>query len=101
MYRNGTVRTSDWEKHVPDILFDTGASHSCYIAKSWLDDHRKELRAFVKPIKEAVKLGDNRTTVNISETITLNLSFYFDNNSESVESEVTMCSLDMPGKLSY
>ena len=98
MYRSGTISTSDWEKDVPDILFDTGATHSSYIAKSWLDDHRKELGAFVKPIKAAVTLGDNRTTVNISETITLNLSFYFDNNSESVESEVIMCVLDMPGK---
>ena len=41
-------------------------------------------------------LGDNKTTVSINEL--LNLSFYFENNSESVESEVTMCVLDMPGK---
>ena len=98
MYRNGTIKVRDLEKDVPDILFDTGASHSSYISKTWVDEHRGELSSFIKPTKAAVTLGDNRTTVNISEVLTLNLSFYFDNNSESVEAEVTMCVLDMPGK---
>ena len=98
MYKNGTIKVPGLEKDVSDILFDTGASHSSYISKSWVDDHRDELSAFIKPIKAAVTLGDNKTTVQISELLTLNLSFYFDNNSELVESEVTMCILDMPGK---
>ena len=98
MYRNGTIKVQDLEKDVPDILFDTGASHSSYISKTWVDGHRGELSSFIKPTKAAVTLGDNRTTVSISEVLTLNLSFYFDNNSESVEVEVTMCVLDMPSK---
>ena len=88
MYRNGTIKVRDLEKDVPDILFDTGASHSSYISKTWVDEHRGELSSLIKPTKAAVTLGDNRTTVNISEILTLNLSFYFDNNSESVEAEV-------------
>ena len=63
MYKNGTIKVPGLEKDVSDILFDTGASHSSYISKSWVDDHRDELSAFIKPIKAAVTLGDNKTTV--------------------------------------
>ena len=95
--KNETIKLPELkEKDVPDILFDTGASHSSYISKSWVDDYREALCTFIQPIKTSVTLGDNKTTVSINEL--LNLSFYFTNNSESVESEATMCVWDMPGK---
>ena len=49
--------------------------------------------------KNPINVGLIRSnTVGIPDQFALNLSFYFENNSESVESEVTMCILDMPGK---
>ena len=75
MYKSGTIKLPGLEKEVPDILFDTGASHSSYISKSWVDEHREALRAYIQPIKASVTLGDNKTTVSINELLTLNLSF--------------------------
>ena len=41
-----TIKLPESKKNVPDILFDTEASHSSYTSKSWVDDCRKELCAY-------------------------------------------------------
>ena len=97
MQKNGTIKGPGLERDVPDRLFDTGAGHSSYISKSWVDEHREELDAHINPIKVAKTLRANKITVSINELLTLQLSFYLDTNSDSVQSEMTMdihiCSL--------
>ena len=61
------------------VLFDTGATHSSYIAKSWVDANRTLLQPMIRQVNLKVKLGDNRTTMNITERVTLMVTFVDDN----------------------
>ena len=57
---------------IHDIFFDTGASHASYVSKDLVDFYRDMREDNIKKTKAKVILGDNKTTLKIEETLTLN-----------------------------
>lgn len=53
------------------ILLDTGALHSSYIAKRVVDKYRRQMQSRIRQVNGVVKLGDNKTSVTVSERVTL------------------------------
>ena len=83
---------------IHDILFDTGASHVSYVSKDLVDLYRDMWKDNIKKTKAKVILGDIKTTLNIEETLTLNLGFKYGDKTRDEIAQVTMCVIDMPGK---
>ena len=99
MYKNGyTKQKGNAGIIIHDILFDTGASHASYVSKDLVDLYRDMWKDNIKKTKAKVILGDNKTTLNIEETLTLNLGFKYGDKTRDETAEVTMCVIDMPGK---
>ena len=99
MFKNGyTKQKGKAGIIIHDILFDTGASHASYVSKDLVDLYRDMWKDNIKKAKAKVILGDNQTTLNIEETLTLNLGFKYGDKTQDETAEVTMCVIDMPGK---
>lgn len=61
-------------------LFDSGAQSDNYISQAYVDSHIAVFSDFILKHGSTVRLGDSHTIVNITEIITLPVSF-LDNNS--------------------
>ena len=61
--------------HVCRALFDTGALSANYISQELVDKHRGSLGSCIRRAKGHVCLGDNETTVEVSETLVVTVRF--------------------------
>ncbi len=74
-YTSATVLVDGLSITVPSVLFDSGAIHSSYVSRQFLDRHRPTLQPHVTRCSGVVKLGDNHTTVQITELVSLDILF--------------------------
>jgi hypothetical protein len=77
------------------ILFDSGALHSSYISKELVDQNRNELTPFLVPNSALVRLGDNKTMVNVKENLVIPVAFYHEG--KRCSAEVSFIVWSMPG----
>ena len=61
------------------VLFDSGALHSSYISSDFVSANIDLLNPFLRSSAGQVKLGDNRTVVNIDKVLEVPLLFVDDN----------------------
>jgi hypothetical protein len=75
-------------------LFDTGALHANYMARTFVDQHRKQLTPYLRQCTGTVTLADNKTKATITETLTIPMVFTDDNGREH-RAVVDFCVFDM------
>ena len=56
-------------------LFDTGALSANYLSQELVDRHRDILSPCIRKVRGQVCLGDNETTVEVSETLVVTVQF--------------------------
>ncbi len=72
----GMIKLKEGPELSMTCLFDTGAIHASYINKSWLDQHRNNIRDnIIVPVSGHVVLADGITTVNVSEKLLAVIEF--------------------------
>jgi hypothetical protein len=72
MYRIGMIeRDDDDDIPIPKCLFDTGASHTNYISKRFVDEHRNQLNKYIFKYESSTTLGDGKSKVAINEVAVL------------------------------
>jgi hypothetical protein len=94
VHRDGILKIANDEVMITNILFDSGALHSSYISKSFINKNRHILKDNIKKNDGFVKLGDNKTVVKVDETIQLPVSF-IDNNLKEHIAEVNFVVWEM------
>jgi hypothetical protein len=91
MHRPGKiVLVNGSEIFLKKVLFDSGALHASYISESLVNKHRQVLKPYLKKARGLVKLGNNKTTVPVSEIAVLPLEFK-DNYGCSHCADVELC----------
>ena len=78
------------------VLMDTGALHSSYISRDLVDKHRDAWRGKVMHVNGKVRLGDNKTEVNVTERIKIDVVLRAPDQ-QPVTAVVDFCVWDMPG----
>jgi hypothetical protein len=63
---------------VNNILFDSGALHHSYVSEELIYENYDYWKDSIKPVSVKVKLGDNDTSVTVTEAVTLRLSLIDD-----------------------
>ena len=86
-HTEGIIRTSNETIQVPCVLFDTGALHSSYVSREFVDRHRSKLAPYLHAKPGMVKLGDNTTSVKIEHSLRLPVTFV---DMKSVEHTATV-----------
>ena len=80
MHKEGYAICDNETYLIDTCLFDTGAQSDNYIAQSFVDKYSVVFKDSIFDHKSSVRLGDSVTTVNITQLVTLTVSF-IDNNS--------------------
>ena len=80
MHKEGYAICDNETYLIDTCLFDTGAQSDNYIAQSFVDKYSVVFQDSIFDHKSSVRLGDSVTTVNITQLVTLTVSF-IDNNS--------------------
>ena len=93
MHKSGNVIIENNSNIINECLFDSGAESDNFIAQAYIDTNCDILKEFISPYKSIVRSGDSKTTVNISQLITLSVTFV-DNNFKT--HEATLNFLIMP-----
>ena len=94
MYKTGYV-IENFETYIIDAaLFDTGASSDNYISEEYVNKYITIFQPHILQHDSTVRLGDSKTTVNITHIITLNISF-LDNNSITHEAMLNFSIMPM------
>ena len=57
------------------VLFDSGALHSSYMSKKFVNENRVQLKKFIYPVDSSVRLGDSHTTCMIEEVVIILILF--------------------------
>lgn len=79
MHKEGYAICDNETYLIDTCLFDTGAQSDNYIAQSFVDKYSVVFQDSIFDHKSSVRLGDSVTTVNITQLVTLTVSF-IDNN---------------------
>ena len=82
-----------------NVLLDSGALHGSYISKDWVNARRELLRADLRRVQGAVKMGDNKTLVPIQEILRINVILTRSTTGERVKARLDLAVLDMNGGL--
>ena len=71
MHRRGTIvfPYAPANDIAMSALFDTGATSSNYMSKSFLQNHSDYLQPYIQPYHARVKLGDNKTVMTITTVV--------------------------------
>jgi len=67
---------------VSNVLFDSGALHSSYISSKLVDKHLDILSTYITKTHGRVLLGDNKTEVNVTQMISIQVQFVDDDHLE-------------------
>jgi len=92
----GVIREDGEEVLLHKVLFDSGALHSSYVSKDLVDSRRTEWGSKITKATGLVRLGDNVTTQQVTERITLNVSF-IDRHGTEHSARVCFWVFNMPG----
>ena len=77
-----------------NVLWDSGACHRSYIARSIVEQHRDKWKSSISPFASTVRLADQLTTVRTTEKVRGQLGFVFDSG-EEVSAEIDAVVWDM------
>ena len=77
------------------VLFDSGALHSSYISKEIVDANRIELSPFLVANPGVVRLGDNKTLIDVKENLVIPIAFIYEG--KQISAEVSFIVWTMPG----
>jgi hypothetical protein len=91
VHKSGLIHLQNDNIHLQTVLFDSGAIQSNYIDEQFVNDNIVHLQPFLQPLKHSVKLGDNKTQLQLSHIITITFSF-IDSTLKSHEATIN-CSL--------
>jgi hypothetical protein len=80
------------------VLMDTGALHSRYISRDLVDKHRGAWRGKVIRCDGKVRLGDNKTEVNVTERVKIDVVLQAPDQ-QPVTTTVNFCVKDLPTRL--
>ena len=80
MYKIGYVVINNETYGFDKCLFDSGAQSDNYIATNYVNSHIDIFKDFILEHASTVKLGDSKTTVNITHIITLNIAILDSNH---------------------
>jgi hypothetical protein len=80
MHKIGYVIVKEDTYHINRCLFDSGALSDNYISQTFVDANADIFKDYILESKSTVKLGDSKTTVNITHIVTLEVSFQDTNN---------------------
>jgi hypothetical protein len=72
MHKTGNVIVSDNAYIIDQCLFDSGAESDNFILQKFID---MNCDIFISPHKSSIRLGDSKTTVNVSQIATLTVTF--------------------------
>ena len=75
MHKTGNVIVNDNAYIIDQCLFDSGAESDNFILQNFIDMNCDILAEFISPHKSSIRLGDSKTTVNISQIATLTVTF--------------------------
>ena len=75
MHKTGNVIVNDNAYIIDQCLFDSGAESDNFISQNFIDMNCDILAEFISPHKSSIRLGDSKTTVNISQIATLTVTF--------------------------
>ena len=78
------------------VILDSGALHSSYLSKNWVDRYRPDLKHHIRKVKGTVTLGDNETAIEVSERVSLKVDFV-DWQGAGHSGIVDFCVFSMPG----
>lgn len=95
----GECELKGFQIELSKILMDSGALHGSYISKEWVDSKRELLRPNLRKVNGAVKMGDNKTLVQIKEILRINVLLTRPSNNERRIARVDLAVLDMNGGL--
>ena len=73
MYRAGQAQSDGKSVYVGKILLDTGASSGSYVGRSLVN---RFPNLPIEPCTHKVRLGDNKTEVEINQMVTLDVALY-------------------------
>ena len=96
VHKQGTIRLETGDTlPLNRVLFDSGALHSSYINSDIVDKNRTELAPFLVANPGKVRLGDNRTLVEVKENLVIPIAFMHEGKEFSAE--VSFIVWAMPG----
>jgi hypothetical protein len=96
MHKSGLIHLHNDIIHLQTVLFDSGAIQSNYIDEQFVNNNIVHLKPFLQPLKHSVKLGDNKTQLQLSHIITITVSF-IDSTLKSHEATINCSLMPMPG----
>jgi RNase H-like domain found in reverse transcriptase len=96
MHKSGFIHLQNDNIHLQTVLFDSGAIQSNYIDEQFVNDNIVHLQQFLQPLKHSVKLGDNKTHLQLTHIITITVSF-IDSTLKSHKATINCSLMSMPG----
>ena len=75
MHKTGNFIINNNSYMFGECLFDTGAESNNFIGQKVVDNNIDIMRDFISENKCSIRLGDSTTCVNISEMVTLSVTF--------------------------
>ena len=96
MHKSGFIHLHNDNIHLQTVLFDSGAIQSNYIDEQFVNNNIVHLKPFLQPLKHSVKVGDNKTQLELSYIITIRVSF-IDSTLISHEATINCSLMPMPG----
>ena len=96
MHKSGFIHLQNDNIHLQTVLLDSGAIQSNYIDEEFVNNNIVHLQQFLQPLKHLVKLGDNKTQLQLSHIITITVSF-IDSTLKSHEATISCSLIPMPG----
>ena len=76
MHRRGNVIINDQSYIIDECLFDSGAESDNFISQTFIDKNHVIFTDSISNHNSVIRLGDSKTTVNITQVATLNVAFY-------------------------
>ena len=75
MHRRGNVIINDQSYIIDECLFDSGAESDNFISQTFIDKNSVIFADSISNHNSVIRLGDSKTTVNITQIATLNVAF--------------------------
>ena len=96
MHKSGVIIVQDDIIHLPTVLFDSGAIQSNYINEEFVENHIVHFEKYIRPYNHSVKLGDNKTELNLTQVLTITV-YFIDSALKKHEATINCSLMPMPG----
>ena len=75
MHRSGNVIVNEQSYIIDECLFDSGAESDNFISQTFIDKNHVIFADSISNHNSVIRLSDSKTTVNITQIVTLNVAF--------------------------